>query len=239
MLIITNKASYAGGTDASPILRLNREGYSLGTYSMRNVSDYSGNGNDLIGDAIFDALGLVCTPTGGAVSCGVKQTDSFSAAFCVNLSTAAGGLNGNLFSNMSPAAAPFSGCRVVQLGNGSGQLASATGVTTPASSNTIDMSNITGGFTRFLVNVSPTEISFRRASSFSTLPVTAYVKADPTESLWLNGAGPHAPSAVGTLGVTGRICGAAFYSTIFDEAGQLSIMSDMKTAMAGYGISVP
>lgn len=236
MLIVTANANYDKGRSVSPIMKLNRGDYSLGTYSMRAPTDYSGRGNDLQGNTIFDSVGLVCTPTGGPINTGIMETDEFSICVCLNLSV--GAQLGNIVSNLSPETAPLTGFRLLQKPDNSGLYEVATGIATAGQTlNSHEIGGTTGGYTRYMITVKAGEMAVRRASSYT--PWTTTNRAKGAQPLFINGAPPNAPVAVGTIGVTGRIVAMSVYNKVFDATEQVAILADMKSVAAAYGIIVP
>ncbi|MBL3522893.1 hypothetical protein IM876_09475 [Serratia plymuthica] len=235
MFDIQNGANYSSKCPlAFPILGLN-DSSSTATWGMDGLTDYSNNGHPLVTGNTFNSQGMVCAhAAGNSAETNVFEPDNFTFVICLNI-PASPSQTAYIFSNFTPAAAPYAGIRLVQSTAGAGLLHVATGSSTSPTVTEVIIPSITGGPTLFSGTASSSEVTVTRSSgTLISTPVTGG-RVKNTGSFLLNGS----PVSSVNYGVDGVIIGLAFYNTVLSSTVQTDKREAMRSWAASKGIIVP
>lgn len=215
---------------AEPEMMLN-DSASIATYGMQDKYDSSGNGYDLVTDNDFTLMGMRTVADGEhGANTGITETDEMTFAVCINMDNP--NVSGRIFSNLSPGVAPFGGIQLRIEADGQLILQMGTGNTVEAVVN-VTHGGAVGGWTRFTVTVSSTEITITRASGDKhSTKITARKKS--TLPIMLNG-GVSAEQNMGLPGIMGIM---AVYNRVLSADEQTEKRALLKEIMALRGVSV-
>ncbi|HHI2553920.1 LamG domain-containing protein [Klebsiella aerogenes] len=231
MILVCDGVVNAGDLElAEPEMMLN-DSASIATYGMQDKYDSSGNGYDLVTDNDFTLTGMRTVADGEhGANTGITETDEMTFAVCINMDKP--NVSGRIFSNLSPGVAPFGGIQLRIEADGQLILQMGTGNTVEAVVS-VTHGGAVGGWTRFTVTVSSTEITITRASGDKhSTQITARKKS--TLPIMLNG-GVSAEQNMGLPGIMGII---AVYNRVLSADEQTEKRALLKEIMALRGVSV-
>ncbi|CAI1179989.1 hypothetical protein [Serratia ficaria] len=218
---------------AYPIMGLNRES-STGTFGMDGKTDYSGKGNNLITNAVFNEQGMVCVKSGGKAIIPVKESLNMTVVIALNMA-ARPAAAANIISSLTPGTAPFEGFRITQQPDGTASVLVATGKAAP-SNTTLSLGSATGAWTMFAVSLSETEIVGMRANGNPLVQAITAGRAVSSNQLVFNGAPDGSQLTDGFEGIGG---GLAVYDSVLSSDEMLEALNDMRDAMVDKGIPMP
>lgn len=218
----------------NPVLGLNAES-SIATWGMDGKTDYSNNGRTLVTDNTFNSNGMVLVPAAGnSAETGVSEPDEFSFVICLNIPSTPS-QNAYIFSNFTPASAPYAGIRLVQSTGGAGLLHVATGTSESPTVTEVVIPSITGGPTLFSATINSSVVAVTRSNGqvISEPIVGGRVKGTPT--FILNGS----PVSAVNYGASGTMIGLSFYNSVLTSEESMDRREAMRALAASKGIIVP
>lgn len=218
---------------AFPVMALNRNS-SAGTYPMTSKMDFSGKGKTLETSAEFNSEGLVCVKSGGSAQTNIAEVELITIVVALNIPSRPSS-SANIISSLTPATAPFSGFRITQQADGTGNVLVSTGVASP-SNTTLSLGTITGGWTMFAVSISNEKIVGMRSNGNPLSQSITSGRSIGESGIVINGA-PRGSQLVD--GVDGIIGGVAIYNEQLSSTDMLISLNTMRQFMATKGVTIP
>lgn len=218
---------------AFPVMALNRKS-SAGTYPMTSKMDFSGKGKNLETNAEFNSDGLVCVKSGGSAQTNIAESELITIVVALNI-PARPSASANIISSLTPATAPFSGFRITQQADGTGNVLVSTGISSP-SNTTLSLGTITGGWTMFAVSISNEKIVGMRSNGNPIEVSITNGRSIGKNSIVINGA-PQGSQLMD--GIDGIIGGIAFYNEQLSAPDMLSEINNMRQFMSTKGVVIP
>ncbi|HBW7903943.1 TPA: hypothetical protein MFG25_002884 [Klebsiella pneumoniae] len=206
---------------------------SLAVYDMQSLEDLTGNAvMDFSGT--FNSQGAVLSSVTDFINTKINEKDNMSLIFCWNLA-ARSGVSFTSISNLTPNAAPYSGCRLATDAAGASSWSAGTGLASP-SVTTLGL-NYVGAWTVQTLTISPTAI--QRISHGGTLTSAALTSRSKSNyPLHLNAIPDNIPAYIktGTTGTIGFFCA---YEEILSAGDAVASMNIIASIMATRGVTVP
>ena len=216
-----------------PVMALNRNS-SAGTYPMTSKMDFSGQGRTLDTNAEFNSDGYVCVKSGGSAQTNIAESELITIVVALNI-PARPSASANIISSLTPANAPFSGFRITQQADGTGNVLVSTGITSPYNT-TLSIGTITGGWTMFAVSISNEKIVGMRSNGNPLSQAITNGRSIGESSIVINGA-PQGSQLVD--GIDGIIGGVAIYNEQLNSSDMLISLNAMRQFMTTNGVTIP